>query len=110
MQLDWLVLVIVSQGISGDGFDSDSETEGIESDNDLPYLLLAFPTTNVTHFHTKAASERGMLLTTIRLGMEQRIPLVHGHGIAKRFVDDFVNACAEGNGAVEMISKGFIPL
>lgn len=110
MQLDWLVLVVVSQGISGDGFDSDGEIEGIESDDDLPYLLLAFPTANVTCFHTEAASEPGTIWTNFRLGMEERVPLVHGHGIAKEYVDDFVNACAEGNGAVEMISDGFIPL
>ncbi|KAK5134547.1 hypothetical protein LTR08_006332 [Meristemomyces frigidus] len=107
VQLDWIVLVVVSQGIHGDGFDSDSEDEP-EDDDGLPYWVIAFPTSQITMPVINGV--HGGQKVSLVLGRERRVPLVHGHGIYKRFAEKWLAACTEGRGLLEMVSTTPLPL
>lgn len=120
--LDWFIVVIVSQGLAGDGFNSDSELEEGEDEDDLPFWIMAFPTCQVTAAKLETCKgqmykegQRGFedgqkRVTKLLLGKQQRVPLTHGYGIDERFGDDFMKACVEGKGLVEMVSEEDVPL
>ncbi|KAK3699291.1 hypothetical protein LTR37_016534 [Vermiconidia calcicola] len=48
--------------------------------------------------------------TTLLLGKQGKVPLVHGRGVEKRFADAFIFAFAEGKGVIEMKSSEAISL
>ena len=123
--LDWIVIEVVHKGnieSNSDDIEEDSMDEDDLGKHNHPYWVVAFPACAITASRVElhdvrvrplAPSERvGMYwqTTLLALGKEARIPLVHGRGVSESIVDNFVNACAQGKGVIEMESVKAVPL
>ena len=108
--LDWLVIEV--------GFIPESEMLAIP-----PYFLLAFPAQAVTAStlaycrsplealshgrlgHKKASKKKTTVeITTLFLGKQGMVPVMHGRDITKKIADEFIQACAKGEGVIVLKS------
>ena len=94
-----------------------------------PYWLLAFPISAITNSkveylksqpsplrpqgrrrpQNRPSEQNHMQSTTLVLGKQGKVPLLHGRGVGKKFADDFIRACAEGKAMIVLRSLEAIP-
>lgn len=125
--LDWLVVQVTLK----ERLDSGGGNEYVVPlpSGNLPYWLLAFPQQAITDARAettdatqqvpvspllprpqnrklagKKAARPVVHVLKMLLGTRGRVPLVHGRGVNPKFAQTFVEACAGGEGVVEMRS------
>lgn len=112
-QRDWFVFEVQYKNalLAGMEMDEDGlpigELEGDPEDYPEDYWLLALPVCAVTDSRITGpdqdAGTEGQT-TTWKVGREGLVPSMHGRGVAERFAEDFINACAAGKGVIEFAS------
>lgn len=79
---------------------------------EAPYWLLAFPAHAIKSVQMRPMFTGQGTLTHTRLsvGKEGWLPALHGRGVDPWCLEGFLNACGQGEGVIETVSAGALPI